>query len=172
MVCPCNLEEAQRLLDYRFEAKTEAIPALATAVEEALPAMPILACSVNLCLEELVSNTILYGYQGVAGEIEISIDRCGNTLEIHYCDYAPPFDPFTEVPPPNLEASLEDRAIGGLGIHLIRQMMDRIQSWHTPEGNRIHLIKCLSGEDLCCVKEAPELCPRVCPKIDLQEAPC
>ncbi len=172
MVCPCNLEPCEQLLDHRMEATVEAIPVLAAAVDEALHTMPILASLVNLCLEELVSNAILHGYQGAAGAIEISIDRCDNALEIHYCDNASPFNPFTEVPPPNLDASLEDRILGGLGIYLIRKMMDQIQSWHTPEGNRIHLFKCLSGQDLCCGKESPKLCPRVCPKITLQEDPC
>lgn len=107
----------------------------------ALGADPAVIPNVILAVDEAVSNVIAHGYQGQGGNIEIEVSREGNVLVIRLRDEAPPFDP-TSVPPPDLTLPLEQRAPGGLGIHLIRQLMDEMIHRVTPQGgNELTLVK-------------------------------
>jgi anti-sigma regulatory factor (Ser/Thr protein kinase) len=86
-----------------------------------------LAFDLNLSLDEILTNIISYGYEG-DGERQIDI-RCtlaedGVTVEVE--DDGRPFNPI-ETPEPDLSALLEDRPIGGLGVHLVRQLMDQLE---------------------------------------------
>ena len=83
--------------------------------------------SVNLALDELVTNVILYGYDDPAGQqIQVRLDVTGSDLHAYLEDGGREFDPAT-VPVPRLDAALEDREVGGLGIHLVRSLMDRLE---------------------------------------------
>ena len=97
--------------------------------------------NVSLAVDEAVSNVIAHGYQGQGGAVEIEVSREGDALVIRVRDEAAPFDP-TIVPPPDLTLPLEQRTPGGLGIHLIRQIMDEISHRVTPQGgNELTLVK-------------------------------
>lgn len=81
--------------------------------------------TLNLVLDELVTNAISYGFTGIAQpqvHVQITLDQD----YAHVClrDNGHAFDPFNEAPAPDLDASLEHRRIGGLGIHFVRSMMD------------------------------------------------
>ena len=81
----------------------------------------------HLALEEAVSNAIFYAYPGESGKpIELSIYKKTERLEIFLQDGGMPFDP-TARPDPDLKVPIEEHKIGGLGIFLIRQLMDRIE---------------------------------------------
>ncbi len=89
----------------------------------------------NLCLDEVLTNIISYGYdEGPdehAAHLELSLDE--GTLTAVISDQGKPFNPLEEAPEPDLEAELEDREIGGLGIHFCKQMMDSLE--YKREGN-------------------------------------
>lgn len=96
---------------------------------------------VNLVLEELLTNTISYGYDDDhEHEIAIRLSLRDGTLAVEFEDDGKAFDPLT-APAPELDAALEDRAVGGLGVHLARSLMDNIE--YTREGgrNRIRMAK-------------------------------
>lgn len=77
----------------------------------------------NLALEELVTNTIKYGYGSEAPRaIEVSLSLETQELSLLVIDDAHAFDPFSQ-PDPDFTLPAEKRPIGGLGIHLIRNMM-------------------------------------------------
>jgi anti-sigma regulatory factor (Ser/Thr protein kinase) len=79
---------------------------------------------VNVVLEELVTNAIVHGLGvGAPGRVRVRLWRDGQALGAELRDDAPPFDPF-EIPPPSLTASLEEREIGGLGVHFVKTLMD------------------------------------------------
>ena len=82
---------------------------------------------VTLALDEIISNVIRYGWKD-SGEhefcVRLSLLDDEVTLEIE--DDAPPFNPL-EVPVPDLDRPLDERPVGGLGIHLVRQVMDRLE---------------------------------------------
>lgn len=85
-----------------------------------------LALSLNLALEEAVTNVILYAYpEGSDGLVDIEAVIRNGSVEFIVSDSGMPFDP-TKTPPANIEASLEERRIGGLGIHLVRTIMDSV----------------------------------------------
>jgi anti-sigma regulatory factor (Ser/Thr protein kinase) len=74
--------------------------------------------SVNLALDELVTNVILYGYEeGSAKEIAVKlVTTTKDELVASVADEAKPFNPL-KVAAPDLKAPLEERQLGGLGIH-------------------------------------------------------
>lgn len=96
---------------------------------------------VVLAVDEAATNIILHGYQGQEGIIEIEVVQEGDALVVRLRDETVPFDP-TSVPPPDLTVPLEQRAPGGLGIYLIRQVMDEVMYRITSQGgNELTLVK-------------------------------
>ena len=89
-------------------------------------------------LEELVLNVVNHGSAGGAGEIAIELLSDAEAVTIEIIDDGKPFDPLTDAPDPDTESSIEDRAVGGLGIHLVRTMMDEVS--YRREENRNHMI--------------------------------
>jgi len=129
------------LLDYEVPTRLEEIEKLADAVNQALPDRN-LAFAANLCLEELITNTILYGLKGAADRfIHVQINLVGEWLEILLKDDAPPFDPFKQAPKPNLHLDIKQRPIGGLGVHLVKTLMDDVHAGFDGTGNLIVLRK-------------------------------
>jgi serine/threonine-protein kinase RsbW len=94
----------------------------------------------QLAVEEAITNVIVHGYEGREGEIAITCRATKGIVEIQIEDTAPPFDPLS-LPEPDLTASVDDRKIGGLGIFLIRQVMDNIVYRHEDNKNILILIK-------------------------------
>ena len=82
--------------------------------------------NLNLALEEAVTNVVLYAYpQGTTGEVDV-LARVGvDWIEFVVTDSGKPFDP-TAAPAADTTASVSDRRIGGLGIHLVRTIMDSV----------------------------------------------
>jgi sigma-B regulation protein RsbU (phosphoserine phosphatase) len=81
------------------------------------------ASMLNLALEEAVVNVINYAYpEGDTGVISLTAESRDNSIIFTLTDSGTPFDP-TAVAEPNLQASLDERQIGGLGIHLVRNIM-------------------------------------------------
>jgi len=88
---------------------------------------------VILASDEAVTNIIVHGYQGRPGMIEIELGRNGDAIVVYVRDQSAPFDP-TGVPPPDVTQPLEERPLGGMGIHLIRQLMDEVTHHTRPQG--------------------------------------
>ena len=92
--------------------------------------------SLNLALEEAVTNVILYAYpKGIYGPVELDASRVEGSLVFVLSDSGKPFDP-TARPDVDISASAEDRPIGGLGIHLVRNIMDNV-SYEYRDGRNI-----------------------------------
>jgi serine/threonine-protein kinase RsbW len=92
-------------------------------------------------VDESVTNIIVHGYRGQPGSIEIAVEEAGGCLVIRLRDQAAPFDP-TGVPSPDVTSPLEQRPLGGLGIHLARHLVDELTYCPGPEGgNELTLVK-------------------------------
>jgi serine/threonine-protein kinase RsbW len=129
------------ILDCKAPARLEEIEKLADAVNKALPNRD-LAFAANLCLEELITNTILHGLKGASGHfIYVRISVSEEWLEILLKDDAPRFDPFLQAPQPDLDSDLDHRPIGGLGVHLVKRLMDYVHADYDGTGNLIRLRK-------------------------------
>lgn len=137
---PCG-HDKQVLLDCRVPARLEAIETLADAVNEVLPDRD-LAFSVNVCLEELITNVIVHGLKGAADRfMQVQLIISDDWLEILLRDDAPRFDPFMQAPEPNLDLDVNDRPIGGLGVHMVKKLMDEVHADYDGAGNLIVLRK-------------------------------
>jgi serine/threonine-protein kinase RsbW len=83
--------------------------------------------AVNLALDEVVTNVVRHGYADAAGEeVVASIIARSGEVTTEVSDTGRTFNPL-EVPSPDLEAPLSERTLGGLGIHLIRNLMDGLE---------------------------------------------
>ncbi len=95
------------------------------------------AFSVNLALDELVTNTVSYGYDDAGRHmIEVRFKHHGDILSIDLEDDAKPYNPLN-APEPDLEASVEDRRIGGLGVHFVKTIMDTVNYRRVDDCNQL-----------------------------------
>ncbi|MYM38731.1 ATP-binding SpoIIE family protein phosphatase [Duganella qianjiadongensis] len=141
---PIVLHNKRLLLEYDLPSRVDEIAQLAEAVNTALPERSDLAFAANLCLEELVTNTIQYGLESAPDRvIHVRMSISDEWLEIILKDDAPPFDPFAEAPAPDLDGDLDARPIGGLGVHLVKTLMDDARAYFDGSGNLIVLLKTL-----------------------------
>ena len=99
--------------------------------------------SLNLALEEAVANVMKYAYpEGETHDIVLSVKLIDNRLIFKLIDTGKPFDP-TIVPDADVNLSAEDRQIGGLGIFLVRQIMDSVEYRRIDGRNILTMIKLL-----------------------------
>ncbi len=102
---------------------------------------PQTALQINLALEELVTNVISYGYKDQAEhEIRLSLRLEGDQLYAEMVDDGYPFNPLEAVAP-DLDIPLEERPIGGLGIHLVKNMFDTLEYRQEDDKNRLIMHK-------------------------------
>lgn len=101
-----------------------------------------LVFKVNLVLEEVGINILSYGGEsgGPWPEFEIVITSDNDSLTIEVSDEGRPFDPFNDAPKPSIDAEIEDRPIGGLGIFLVQTMMDDTSYQHSEGKNRLTMV--------------------------------
>jgi anti-sigma regulatory factor (Ser/Thr protein kinase) len=83
--------------------------------------------NIQLATDEAASNIIEHAYENVSdGILELSCGMRGDAITIMLIDHGESFDP-SEIPLPDLKADLSDRKIGGLGIFLMRKLMDEVR---------------------------------------------
>jgi len=114
------------------------IPTLSEWVE-GLDVPAELNMPINLALEELVANVMLYAYPGKQGQVLVEFAK-GKDIVFTISDSGIPFDP-TQAKEADISLSAEDREIGGLGIHLVRQIMDEIYYERIDNKNILTIVK-------------------------------
>ena len=133
--------------DREFELGNELaeIPRFAGEIEafcESRGVAPADIYKINLALDELLTNIISYGFDdGALHRIQIAVTLLGDHFEAVLCDDGKPFDPLSEVGAAVLDGEVEDRPIGGLGVHLVRTLMDQVIYEHADGRNRLTLLK-------------------------------
>lgn len=102
------------------------VVAFLDVIEEEWVLPSSLIMPLNLVLEEALTNVIFYAYEKESkNEIVIDFEKRGNELEIKIIDSGKPFDP-TLKPDPDITLPATERPIGGLGILLIKKIMDKV----------------------------------------------
>ncbi|MBQ8308067.1 MAG: ATP-binding protein [Alistipes sp.] len=127
-----------------LQNNTQELPRLVALIEAlerdwAIP--PEVAYALQLALEEVVVNAMHYAYPpGERGEITVRIERQEESICCTVEDAGIPFDP-TRASAANIDLEAEERAIGGLGIHLARAVMDQMSYCRQEGRNQLKLIK-------------------------------
>lgn len=126
-------------------ARIENLGHFLTFVDEAcgrLDADAEASYALRLAVEEVCINLIQYGYAGSApGPIRIELRRIDDSLTVTISDHGAPFHP-DAAPAPDLSSDVEQRPIGGLGWHLVKNMVDRLDYRSDADrGNRLTFSK-------------------------------
>jgi anti-sigma regulatory factor (Ser/Thr protein kinase) len=138
-------------MDQSFEltikSDSSEIPAVSSSLEEVMHTHGFSSEDIldtQLAVEEIITNIINHGYKNAGGEIVISCRINVNQAEVRIRDNAPRFDPLS-LPEPDLEGTIENRKIGGLGVFLVRQVMDEISYRYENGQNILVMIKKKTG---------------------------
>ena len=113
-----------------------------------MPADEALRFKLRLSIEEAVENVVRYAYEGGIGWLEVgtSLDKDTLLLTVELRDAGVPFNPL-ELPDPDINASAEDRNIGGLGILLCKKLMDTINYRYENGNNVLTMTKRVRSEE-------------------------
>lgn len=96
--------------------------------------------TINLALDEIITNIISYGYSdGLEHFINVKLETNDNWLIVKITDDAAAFNPLDQ-PEPDINKSLEEKQIGGLGIHLIRNLLDELE-YHRENDKNIFIMR-------------------------------
>ena len=96
------------------------------------------AFCINLVVEELFTNMVRHN-EGGGDQITVSIERQNDQLHLELVDTdVEPFDPETVEAPP-VDAGIDERRPGGLGIFLVQSMVDDLNYDYEPEGRRMRI---------------------------------
>ena len=97
----------------------------------------------QLSLEEVVTNVINHGYRnGGEHRFAVTFSADGDRVTAIVADDAPAFNPLAR-PEVDINAPLEERPIGGLGIHLVKKLMDEVRYEHRDGRNILTLVRAL-----------------------------
>lgn len=132
-------------LTLRIPNRIEDLPAVSEAVEtlgQDEDWAADVTFAVVLALEEVAANVVRHGgHEEGSSEIEIEVVSTDAEARVEVRDGGVPFDPFHDAPEPDTEAALEDRQIGGLGLHLVRSLIDEARYRREGDRNHITMIK-------------------------------
>lgn len=129
-------------LRFELSPRLSAVRRLAQAVEEFgdandLPDQQIYL--INLALDELITNTVSYGLRGIDHPtIEVTLQIDGNLLVLTMVDNGQPFDP-TKNREADVSSPINERPIGGLGLHLVKAFANRVHYEYREGRNRLML---------------------------------
>jgi serine/threonine-protein kinase RsbW len=128
-------------LTVRVAAGQDGLRAAASALDrfEAGHALdPEAVWPVHVALDEVLSNVVRHGTSGRPNSlIDVTFALKDGSLVVTVVDDGPEWDPLT-LPPPDTTAPLDARRPGGLGVHLVRNLMDRVT--YTRDEDRNHLV--------------------------------
>jgi anti-sigma regulatory factor (Ser/Thr protein kinase) len=103
--------------------------------------------AVQLATEEACSNVLVHAYAGKPGRLEVEVVEEPEGIQVVVRDWGTAFDP-ESVPEPDLTLPLEERKVGGLGVYMMRKLMDEI-TYHfdAEQGNRLVMRRTISLAD-------------------------
>lgn len=140
-----------QMLDFQLSNTLEDIGLLGENIEEwglsASVPRKIIGC-MTLMLDELATNIIMHGYpEGTDAHIKVSLAIEEGYMVATLQDWAPAFDPFS-IADADTTLAIEDREIGGLGVHFVRQMADEYSYVRNGDANVVCLKKRLSDAEI------------------------
>jgi len=124
-----------------FDASLDRIPEVVGFVTETAAGMgvhPKRVMHLELAIEEAVANICSYAYAVPPGEVTVRITKESEFVRIELIDEGIPFDPLA-LEEPDIKSELENREVGGLGIFLMRRMLDDVHYSHIGSQNILSL---------------------------------
>lgn len=124
-------------LSLSFEPRVEELQRLMGAVEELAERENWpdgLVFRATLVLEEIAMNIFNHAHSGT---FDVTLASDPEVVRIEIVDSGAPFNPLTDAPPPDLESAVGERRVGGLGVHLVKTMMDEVS--YDRKGDRNHI---------------------------------
>ena len=104
-----------------------------------------MARSIDVVIDELLSNIMTYAYKDeLSHDIELRAELNGNRLELTIIDDGVPFNPLLSETP-DISTSIEEREIGGLGIHVVKNLVDEISYHRASDRNVLSIVKILEA---------------------------
>jgi len=100
--------------------------------------------NINIVIEEIFVNIASYAYPSGGGDITVSVDASEDGITIEFRDSGIAYDPLAK-DDPDISLSASEREIGGLGIFMVKQMMDNIDYRYENNSNILTLYKNWSG---------------------------
>ena len=141
------MSEVHDELTVHLSNRLEEIERLARVIEAfcAKHQLPdAIAFAFNLSLDEVVTNIVSYAFTDVQQHpIDVRLRLDAGVLHAEVNDDGRPFNPI-DVPTPDLDAPIDERRIGGLGIHIVREMMDSLEYNREEDRNILRLSKHVS----------------------------
>ena len=107
---------------------------------------PEIQNKIEMASEEIFTNIAGYAYNSEGGKVKIAVS-IANGIEITFEDNGKPFNP-TEHPDPDLEKPIKDREIGGLGLFMVKQVMDEVEYARENDKNILKIRKKLGVSDM------------------------
>lgn len=151
-----------------LDAALEALAAISDFVVEQARAAGLdehAVWEVQLAVDEAATNVIQHSYSKSSGSMTITTDVTDTAFEIVIYDRGRPFNP-EEVPEPDLVSPLEERKTGGLGLYLMRKLMDHVE-FHFKDGENILIMaKQLQQSDLRVVSLAGRIDAATAPSVN------
>lgn len=127
----------------QLDARPEELPRVAEAVEQMAERddwPPKLLFQVNLVLEELALNVMTHGRAGGARHLDVILGSAPDAITVEMVDDGPRFDPLAEAPEFDPDLPIEERRIGGVGVHLVRTLVDDASYRYEDGRNRVTLV--------------------------------
>ena len=135
------------MLDFEIDAKIENLHSVFDRLTEELKQLDCGDRTINqckLCAEEIFMNVASYAYNPETGKVRITLEDVRNSderrLVFTFSDKGTPYDPLS-AKDPDINAELEDREIGGLGVFLVKSTMDDVSYKYTDGQNVLRFEK-------------------------------
>ena len=136
MKATCRIQLENRLEEFqRFESAFMDFARFQNFSDEVIYA-------IQLSVDELFTNIVSYGYDDSEPHtVKFVIDVTREEVRVEIIDDAKPFNPLDDAPDVNLDLSVEERKIGGVGIHLVKSLMSEVTYVRDGDFNRLRLVK-------------------------------
>ncbi len=125
-------------------ATVDNIPTVTDFVDQIIEDCPMKAIvQVNLAIDEIFGNIAHYAYPNGTGNATVSVDLDDLSIKIVFSDEGVPFDPLQQTDP-DIEQSVEERSVGGLGIFMVKKIMDFVEYEYREGKNILSIVKKLT----------------------------